>query len=91
MNIIYVINQHRCDKIKDYLHADYQIKIYFYFQYIKTCLWLLLVFLCKDKKSLNFSMFEPIHIMLCNVCFNRNNTSLEVDCKDHNQGYDERF
>jgi hypothetical protein len=40
MHIKYVVNQHHCDKIKDYFHFDHEIKKHFYFQYIKTCLWL---------------------------------------------------
>jgi len=48
MHIKFVINQHHCDKIKDYPHVDHEIKKHFYFQYIKTCL-CLFVFLC-DKE-----------------------------------------
>jgi hypothetical protein len=48
MHIKYVISQHHCDKFKDYPHVDHEIKKHFYFQYIKTCL-CLLVFSC-DKE-----------------------------------------
>jgi hypothetical protein len=60
MHIIYVINQHHCDKIKDYPHVDHQIKKYFYFQYIKTCLWLVLVFFCdKEQKLFTLPCLDP--------------------------------
>ncbi len=85
MHIIYVINQHHCDKIKDYPHVDHQIKKYFYSQYIKSCLWLVFYFFCdKEQKLFTLPCLDPIHIMICNVHFNRNNTSLEIDCKGHN-------
>jgi len=38
MHIKYVINQHHCDKTKDYPHVDPWIKENLYFQYTKTCL-----------------------------------------------------
>ncbi len=44
MHIRYVINQHHCDKIKDFLHVDHEMKKLFYFPYIKTYLWLLFCF-----------------------------------------------
>jgi hypothetical protein len=91
MHIIDVINQHHCDKIKDYLHVDHQILKKSTFNTLKFVYGYYLFFLWQVAKIIYFTMLGPIHIMVCNVCFNRNNTSLEVDCKGHNQGYDERL
>jgi hypothetical protein len=38
MHIKYVINQHHCDKIKDYLHVDHEFFLKKKIQYIKICL-----------------------------------------------------
>jgi hypothetical protein len=55
MHIRYVINQHHCDKNKDFLHVDQ----HFYFPYIKTCLWLLFFVLGdKDKRMLLYHAFH---------------------------------
>jgi hypothetical protein len=48
----YVINQHHCDKNKDYPHVDHFLKKELYFQYIKTCLWLLVFFVTRTSDCL---------------------------------------
>jgi hypothetical protein len=60
MYIRRVINQYHCDKIKEYPHVDHQIKKHFYFQYIKTCLWLLVFFGDKIQKLSTLPCFHPI-------------------------------
>jgi len=66
-NNSYVINQHNYYTIKDYPHVDHQIKIYVYFQYIKTCLWLVLVFFfCDEQKILLYHAWTlTYYVMKC--------------------------
>ncbi len=54
MYIRYVINQYHCDKIKDYPH------VHFYFQYIKTCLWLLVCFGDRGQKLSTLPCFHLV-------------------------------
>jgi hypothetical protein len=51
MHIKYVINQHHCDKTKDYPHVDHWIKEHLYFQYIKTCLCIFLIYFVTRSRS----------------------------------------
>jgi len=56
-----VLNQHHCDKIKDYPHVDQ----HFYIQYIKTCLWLFGFFVTRIKNCLFYHAFTQCIVNAC--------------------------
>ncbi len=79
MHIIYVINQHHCDEIKDYLKFDHQIKKHLYFQYIKT--WLhgyLFLLVTRLKNCLCYHVFIHDVLLHAHVYNNENNKLLNL-------------
>jgi hypothetical protein len=52
MHIKYVINQHLCDKIKNYFHVDHQINNFLIFSIYKNLFMAFLLFVTRSKNCL---------------------------------------